>query len=666
MALAYRESPEIVDMSQTHPTFQNIENVVLKQARIKASGAEKASYTDLGKYCYSSYEVKPHEGNKGAKVDIKTLIDDRKPLVESLFNLLRGMNKIAPQSYMFISWLFSNQNTAGYTDNVLETALYNYAVALNEQIRSGTKSFNTAKNYRPHATKLVAEHLGKTTKELVLALPKIAGKRSSPEAVGYDQFSQFVQTLCAFFWHGTEALMKRPEEPFPFCLDLRDIYDEKQAPVWHRGVTKLSKQPNLLLVESGYDKLLTLDEAKAACKKAGLPNTVKSDSYKECFVDLILKSNLPYSKARHALASQCLVAYYLIFTSQAALNAGVAENLVEFESAEFTAEGEHEGKAPLGQTFTGTKVRAGNKTVYPTIPKAYLPYHNRYNEFVEWVLKHYQLTKPNTVFFELNAPYKPSVQVGEVRLDSLSHDRHERNVAPLKRFLTNRVPDLRWMTPRELRKAHGNVRHPIDPNPQGVARKLGNDIKTTLRHYTGTAREEGQLEISQFFNGLHDHAVERARKDRDEIPVRIVDELTSVTEAGGCEAQEGDTHKLAEGFTEAAPQPDCTNPKTCFFCEHYSVHAADDDIHNILSIRKLISVAKTPGQARGADVILDAPIEDRIDEILSLMIKNNPNPNFDIEARITAIQKDVEDGNLSTAWQPIYDMHVGLSEVKAS
>ena len=222
------------------------------------------------------------------------------------------------------------------------------------------------------------------------------------------------------------------------------------------------------------------------------------------------------------------------------------------------------------------------------------------------------------------------------------------------------------MTPRELRKAHADARYLIDPDPQGVASKLGNNVQTALRHYTGTARDTGRLEMSKFFNGLHDHAIERARKDRNEIPVKIVDELASVTEAGGCEAKEGDSQKLAEGFTEAAPQPDCANPKTCFFCEHYSVHAADEDIHNILSIRKLIAVTKTPGQARGADVLLDAPIEDRIDEILNLMVKQNPNPNFDIEARIKAIRKDVEDGNLSKAWQPFYDAQIGLEEVLAS
>ena len=325
-----------------------------------------------------------------------------------------------------------------------------------------------------------------------------------------------------------------------------------------------------------------------------------------------------------------------------------------------------EGKAPWGKTFTGLKVRAGNKTVYPTIPKSFLKYHSRYNEFVKWVLDYYGLDAPNTVFFELNAGHAKSAELGQVQLDSLSFQRHERTARPLKIFLENRIPNLYWMTPRELRKAHADARYLIDPDPQGVASKLGNNVQTALRHYTGTARDTGRLEMSKFFNGLHDHAIERARKDRNEIPVKIVDELASVTEAGGCEAKEGDSQKLAEGFTEAAPQPDCTNPKTCFFCEHYSVHAADEDIHNILSIRKLISVTKTPGQARGADVLLDAPIEDRIDEILSLMVKQNPNPNFDIEAQIKAIRKRVESGTLSEAWQPFYDAQIGLKEVLES
>ena len=156
-------------------------------------------------------------------------------MVKSMFNLLVGVNLITPTRLVFINWLFSDENTAGYADANLETALYNYAVDLNDQIRSGSKSFNTVRNYRSHAMKLVAEHLGKTTDELGLALPPIAGKQSAPEAAGQDQFSQFVQTLCAFFWNGTEALMNRPKEPFPFCLDLRNVYGEDQGPVWHRG-----------------------------------------------------------------------------------------------------------------------------------------------------------------------------------------------------------------------------------------------------------------------------------------------------------------------------------------------------------------------------------------------------------------------------------------------
>ena len=157
------------------------------------------------------------------------------------------------------------------------------------------------------------------------------------------------------------------------------------------------------MAESDFNKLLSLDEVKAACNREGISPHNLSAEYKSAFLDTIDSSNKAYSKARHILASQCLVAYYLIFSSQAALNAGVAERLVDFGSAQPTENGEVEGKAPWGKTFTGLKVRAGNKTVYPTIPKSFLKYHSRYNEFVKWVLEYYRLDSPNTVFFELNA-----------------------------------------------------------------------------------------------------------------------------------------------------------------------------------------------------------------------------------------------------------------------
>ena len=235
----------------------------------------------------------------------------------------------------FLTWVLIQRTPSAYgTFTDLKKAAIAFVHDLNIRI-SKRNDLRSAKNYRFVLVELLTEHWkdenATAVNAALKALPKMKGKQKPSEAPDLNDHANFLQTLCAFFWKGTDALMNKGDKPFPFCLDLRPIFGDETRPIWVKG--KKQRVPTTeiaTLAESLFDRLLTPEEARTLFKESGgkWGDNVRGNFHGLKTAHLrIEQSNQPYTNARYILATDCLAAYYLIFTSIAALNVSVADGL---------------------------------------------------------------------------------------------------------------------------------------------------------------------------------------------------------------------------------------------------------------------------------------------------------------------------------------------------
>ncbi len=80
----------------------------------------------------------------------------------------------------------------------------------------------------------------------------------------------------------------------------------------------------------------------------------------------------------------------------------------------------------------------------------------------------------------------------------------------------------------------------------------------------------------------------------ERIPVQTLDETVDVQTlpVGACDYYPVHSLKKLLGFTAQAPTPNCQQFEHCLFCQHYAVHADDEDVRKLLSLKSLLGYVK--------------------------------------------------------------------------
>lgn len=137
--------------------------------------------------------------------------------------------------------------------------------------------------------------------------------------------------------------------------------------------------------------------------------------------------------------------------------------------------------------------------------------------------------------------------------------------------------------------------------------------ETIARHYIFKNESDAIREMCAYFQQQAEAA--KLRFNGVE-PVRII-EVGDPTTTGHCDADEQDGPRLLEGYEGLGIEPRCSAPITCMFCAHFGLHADQEDILRLLTIKKWIEV-----QSRLVSSSIDEhmqkylPFVERIDEVL--------------------------------------------------
>lgn len=599
---------------------------------------------DIGSWCYSVRGNARNPNHKSRSVAEESIVKDRIKYVERIIEGLRGSTLSQATVYSCASFIakfidFSDSKGRSLSNNTdwIESAYSYYEhLLLRTRLAEGTKGSLKERSASAELSaikKALAWALELTDNEVSLKIPHIKEGKSVSLPGDDLERNQFVQVLLAIFERFTDILIN--EKPFPFVLDLSHWGCGKH--VFSRS-SHLSKASNTALFVNDDATIVSRQEVRG--RYADWRECVGIMSIYDNWIKRLNKTNsLNTDLQRKSLYNYATYCYYLAFIGIVGTNNGVTASL-RLNSCEKSES--FNSKALRGYSFTGLKVRAGNKTVYPTMGKEFYQFHKKYEKLRQWGEAEFDLDVQKLGFFRISGigRYAP---LNKTSIDTL------------KEWLIGHFSNVKWHTPRELRKGVSwSFWNLSNGDMNTVAWKLQNDAKTTLKSYANPPKVSGLKELSKFMNDMWSEAVDSSR-NAQKIPVQINNGLHK-TPAGHCNANDLSQAKRSEGFTESAPKPNCSRSETCFFCEHYVLHADKEDIHLISSLKALLPYAQKRAASEASYAIKFAPILYRIDEILEELVKQFPDKKPLVDDAINKVKQGV----LSKHWQSHFDLLADL------
>ena len=339
---------------------------------------------------------------------------------------------------------------------------------------------------------------------------------------------------------------------------------------------------------------------------------------------------------RERLASYGLVIGMLLFIAQTGANLDTAQQL-QLETMKVLP-------STQGRRFSGTKSRAGGKQVQPEFGIQFEPIFRKILELRAWYIQDEQCG----FVFPLRNEIQKFGPVGYGKLQLV------------KRFLKRIFPKMFWITPQQWRK-HVSSQYVELSNGDLLleAEKMGHSLDTARKNYSRTSFKDTGQQISQFFNELREVAVAQTRTI-ERIAVQTIDVTvdTQILPVGACTTAILQPEK-ALGLTEQAPTPNCQQFEHCLFCQHYAIHADDEDVRKLLSLKSLLGYVKQ----KATDLIKwesqFGVVLHRIDEVLTYLSDTCDN----LQDRISLVKEEVESGDLDAYWLNHFELLIDLGWV---
>jgi len=336
---------------------------------------------------------------------------------------------------------------------------------------------------------------------------------------------------------------------------------------------------------------------------------------------------------RTRLASYGLAIGMLLFITQTGANLDTAQQL-QLDTMEILP-------STQGRRFSGTKSRAGDKIVRPEFGVKFEPVFRKILELREWYV---QDEACDFVF-----PMRNEIQ----QLGPVSNGR----LQLIKNFLQRIFPKMVWIMPQQWRKHKSSQTVEFSAGDLLLeAEVMGHSLDTARNNYARTSFKDAAQQISQFFNELREVAVSKTRT-LERISVQMLDETIDAQSSpvGACASIHPQPEK-AIGFTERAPTPNCQQFEHCLFCQYYAVHADDEDVRKLLSLKSLLGYVKQ----KATDLIKweqqFGVVLHRIDEVLNELSDTYEN----LRDRIFSIQEEVESGDLDAYWLNHFELLIDL------
>lgn len=638
MATAYTLRPiTIIDYKAETVEALHTQYIVIASENIASNGKR---HLDFGSFCYRGRKQGPNNRQMayaGMFVRVDSLEKDRLPVVSKLIELARSQKSFASsvglynEAKYFFDWIdtqptkksglnlkVSNEAYIGYTKHLLHRIN-------SPSMRGDSISIMTAARMQTVARRVVSFAANVHEREIgalaTLIIQKTGDKHVNLKQLSEDTQARTFATLVSFINEAHRILVA--EENFPMQLESPDAETFYLYNI-HQGSNR-SKNANFSIMSllNSSPIFPDWDTVKSEYDISASEFLYKSsyDAIKQRYIE---SNTNKRSAIRLQIANHAMSAGMMAFIAATGCNLSVAQKL-SINNCEVVP-------STQGRRFFGIKSRAQGKSVTPEFGARFTPTFRKIIEIRKWLLDDHESQR----MFAIRP--KRTNSVGYVGTSSF---------ATLKTLFRKYFPLISWVPAGQWRK---NVSYSYISKSGGdtvlTAEKLNNTEETISRAYARPSLEEFANQISQLFDSIHAAAIARSR-NVTHIPVRMIQEKKpeETIGVGSCAKAADAQPRRSAGFTEDAPLPSCRSPESCLFCDFYAVHADEEDIRRLLSLRYIITASKRD-QDHDHWELKFAPSIHRIDEILSMI----GDTDLAMPLMIDRLKGEVDSGDLDPFW----------------
>lgn len=639
----FRRSPIFVHISDINKQINEHERLVLVCKDKTASFAFKTF--DIGTLFYR----KRVSGEALSEQQLSASFDEkRRYFLQCLTDYLLQMSGsdlskglFYYTSKLFLDWVDSQKKNFDLSnqDSVIDAYRRYSKYLVDRTLLADTDEENlathTAKQYQRNAAKLIAYVLNCHEIDIVSQAMQVQSQRYDVPVfpIAKEDHQKTYATLLNVFLEIYRIVVQENEFPAHFqSVDEENFYFYSN---FHHQTEKQHIQFDVQSYLAKYSSIPTLSKMLADFELEEDSEHRKRvrENRNQAIRKLEERNKDKRHLERERLASYGLAIGMLLFIAQTGANLDTAQQL-QLVSMKVLP-------STQGRRFSGTKSRAGGKTVRPEFGVNFEPIFRKILELRAWYIQDEQCD----LVFPMRDNIRKLSSIGNSKLQSL------------KNFLQRIFPKMAWITPREWRKHVSSQYVELsDGDLLLEVEKMGHSLDTAKKNYSRTSFKDAAQQISQFFNELREVAVAQTRTV-ERIPVQTLDETVDVQTlaVGACTTTSLQPEK-ATGFTAQAPTPNCQQFEHCLFCQYYAVHADDTDVRKLLSLKSLLGYVKQ----KATDLInweqQFGVVLHRIDEVLNELSDTYEN----LRDRIFSIQEEVESGDLDAYWLNHFELLIDL------
>ncbi|QVW24120.1 hypothetical protein KJF94_00620 [Pseudomonas hormoni] len=594
--------------------LQNVDSIAILSP-------EGQSYTDFGCYVYS--ERKLIDGY--IRVNSESLSTYRKKLFSNILDsiadsLRRGTQQITIRNnYLsefphFFRWIDTREKPLKFECDADATSCYKgFTLYLTQKINNGTLSQNQAKRQQNAAKQSLAWGM-EENQRFGMGVPILRYHPSNP-VVPPEEFvvTENLALATCLFEQISDFLLDHGQYPLDLVLPDETV---KVLPttMWMMHSARASLRADMKSPNWCWDyNMGTLNSIEFIQAKYGYSKYVANRERNTAQRQLEAANSDPKSAHRMRLAYWACTAFQLIMLS---ITGADLESFRKFPTVK-----EMRSEPCARQGFRIFKNRASKDVVFE-VEAAFLPSLEKYSRLREYMLGD---LKCDLLFFRI---YKNQAHI-------ISNKFLQDYFLLAKHMITPKVPKV---TARELRKY--KMHWMLENEGVIIASDAAqNSIPVFEKHYSEPTKWQTVNEFTAFYSHI---------RNLTDAAIRAIES----SPAGGCVVKQ--PVKLADLGTTL--EPNCNTFWGCFFCEHYVLHADEEDLYKLKSLQYLLKQIEQSDSGISAELKLTLSTAS---EYIDRLTQHSPQ----LSEAGTKLDLKIESGYLHPFWDAQLNLLVALGKV---
>jgi len=572
----------------------NIENMILRETfilspaeldqellypenvRIQLDSSVRVNPYDIGSLAFSSREQTYPNSSQARRshfVELNSLKKSRCEFLRNLYDhffiscrehstILYDIN----QFKKIINWCDKNSFEDLFDSiNSARRAYVGYVNELKHQIKvsDGKARPRTCNSIQLSMEKMFDIHFGSgKTSQIYVGITKIKGARIPSKPPTDEQVSYMVKAAIAVAKQFKNFVISN--SPFPFKLKMHE-YETFVFP--SNGRNKNTPYSSVCgpIYNAVEGRISSVKEYQLS-SKAKLSVSCANRAVEDALNQLEKVNNDPRHEQRMKYATLSMQAYMQLFIILTGIYPSEIRQL-EFDE-DYKADRDF-----FKNDYRAVKFRANGKTVVYSLGDHYgYSLFKAYLELREWVLNG---VKQKYIFF-ICSKKGDSGKYNDTYAQ-LSRSDCNRFFKRLKegKYVNQNIKNI---SARAARKYKNLLLSELREDQEIAASLLGHSLETNSRDYMETTPDRQTKELESYWQAM--------RNARNNIKIKFVDsESDKSIPAGHCE----DDRNPSTAQGRVPIEPNCKTQYGCLYCDNYTCHADEEDIHKLLSLLYVIT-----------------------------------------------------------------------------